>query len=106
MRQITVAELKSKLDAGTALHVLDVREQPEYDEININAKLLPLSQIRNFEIDAIEDWKETEVIVHCKSGVRSMQACMLLEQAGFVDTVNLEGGIIAWLQQYPNVKLP
>lgn len=106
MRQITVADLKAKLDNGTPLHVLDVREQQEYDEININAKLVPLSSLKNFETDAIADWKDKEVFVHCKSGVRSMQACMLLESAGFTDTVNVEGGILAWLQQFPDTKLP
>lgn len=106
MRQITVAELKEKLDNGEQLHVLDVREQHEYDEVNINARLLPLSSLKNFETDAVEDWKGKEIFVHCKSGVRSIQACMLLESAGFTDTVNVEGGILAWLQSYPDVQLP
>jgi len=106
MRQITVADLKAKLDKGETLHVLDVREPNEYEEVNINAKLLPLSALKNFETDAIEDWKDQEVFVHCKSGVRSMQACILLESAGFKDTVNVEGGILAWLQNFPDTRLP
>jgi rhodanese-related sulfurtransferase len=48
------------------------------------------------QIDPIEDWKDDEIIVHCRSGMRSMQACMMLEQMGFSKLVNLEGGILAW----------
>jgi rhodanese-related sulfurtransferase len=106
MRQISVIALKEKLDNGESLCVLDVREQQEYDDVNINARLHPLSAIKNYDTEAIEDWKDKEVFIHCKSGVRSMQACMMLATAGFTNTVNVEGGIMAWLENYPDVKLP
>lgn len=99
MNRISAVELQKRLDAGENLHILDVREPAEYAELNMGVKLIPLGQIMNGQIDEIEDWKDKEVIVHCRSGMRSMQACMMLEQQlGFANTVNLEGGIIAWSQ--------
>lgn len=105
MEHITVAQLKARLDAGEQLNVLDVREADEYAEVNIGAKLLPLSQLRNMDADDIEDWKDKEVIIHCRSGKRSMEACMLLETMGFARTVNVTGGIMDWLQQYGNTPI-
>jgi rhodanese-related sulfurtransferase len=48
------------------------------------------------QFDAIENWKNEEVIVHCRSGVRSATACAIMQQAGFTNVKNLKGGIIAW----------
>lgn len=98
MKTISAVELQRRLDAGEKLHIIDVREPAEYAELNMGVPLLPLGQIMNGQIDAIEDWRNEEVIVHCRSGMRSMQACMMLEQMGFSHTVNLEGGIMAWSQ--------
>jgi len=100
MENISVEQLKSRVDAGEQLNVLDVREADEYADANIGAKLLPLSQLRNMDADAIEDWKDQEVIVHCRSGKRSIEACMLLETMGFAQTVNVVGGIIEWQEKY------
>lgn len=105
MKEITVTELKKRLDAGEQLNVIDVREPDEYNDYNIGAKLIPLGNIMGMQWDEIEDLKEEELIVHCRSGKRSMQACMMLEQGGFANTVNLTGGVLAWQEQYPNDKL-
>lgn len=105
MKEITVEELKARLDNGETLNVLDVREPEEYNEYNIGAKLIPLGQIVNMQFDEIEDLKNEEVIIHCRSGKRSMQACMVLEQAGFVNTVNVTGGVLAWQDKYGNEKI-
>jgi rhodanese-related sulfurtransferase len=99
MENITVEELKRRMDAGEQLHILDVREPQEYAEFNIGAKLLPLGQVMGMQIEEIEDWKEDEVIVHCRSGKRSMQAGMMLETLGFKNVKNLEGGMMAWQEQ-------
>jgi rhodanese-related sulfurtransferase len=99
MQTISVQELKQRLEAGEAIHILDVREPVEYADYNIGAHLLPLGQIMGGMIDDIEDWKDKEVVVHCRSGMRSMQACLMLEQMGFTNTKNLEGGMIAWQAQ-------
>lgn len=96
MKHITVEELKSKYDNNENVYLLDVREPEEYTEANMNGVLIPLGNIMNMQIDEIEDWREKEVIVHCRSGKRSMQACMMLDQMGFVNTYNLTGGILAW----------
>ncbi len=98
MQQITVNELKDRKDAGEELFILDVREPHEYAEVNMGALLLPLGNVLSMQIEPIEDWKDKEVIVHCRSGVRSMQACAVLEQMGFTNTKNLTGGILAWVE--------
>jgi rhodanese-related sulfurtransferase len=62
----------------------------------MGATLIPLGQIMNAQIDEIEDWRNEEVIVHCRSGARSQQAILMLSQMGFSNLKNLSGGIIAW----------
>jgi rhodanese-related sulfurtransferase len=100
MQNITVTELKERLDAGEELHILDVREPHEYAEFNIGAQLIPLGKIQQMDIDEIEDLRLKEVIIHCRSGVRSMTACMMLEQMGFTNTKNVTGGILAYIDKY------
>lgn len=102
MQTISVQELKKRKDANEELYILDVREPAEYAEVNMGAKLIPLGDIMNMQIDDIEDWKDKEVIVHCRSGMRSANACMMLDQLGFSNTKNLEGGINAWLELNKN----
>jgi rhodanese-related sulfurtransferase len=104
MQQITVQELKKRLDAGEKLNILDVREPSEYADFNIAATLIPLGKIQAGQVDEIADWKDQEVIVHCRSGARSQTACMFLETFGFTNTKNLEGGMLAWQQQSGPVK--
>lgn len=99
MTNTTVSQVKERLDKGEPLHIIDVREANEYAEDNIGATLLPLSELRNFDAEAIEDFKDQELIIHCRSGKRSIEACLLLEQMGFTNVVNLEGGIMEWRQQ-------
>jgi rhodanese-related sulfurtransferase len=101
MRVITVEELKEKLDNQEAFVFLDVREPSEYAESNIpGAKLKPLGEIATMQIEELEDLRDQEIVIHCRSGARSMQACMLLEQMGFKNTVNVQGGILAWQQLF------
>lgn len=96
MTHTNAATVVSRLDNGETLHIIDVREREEYAEDNIGAVLLPLSDLRNFEADALEDLKDQEIIVQCRSGKRSMEAGMILEQMGFTNVVNLDGGIMDW----------
>ena len=100
MKSITVEALKARIDAGENLHILDVREPAEYAEFNINGKLLPLGKIQSMQVDEIEDWKDDEIIIHCRSGKRSATACMFLETMGFANTVNVEGGMLAWQEKF------
>ncbi len=100
MNVISVSELKQRIDAGEKLNLIDVREPAEYAEFNIGGKLLPLGKIMGMETDDIDSLKNEELVLCCRSGNRSMQACMMLEQAGFTNVVNVTGGLMAW-QQMP-----
>lgn len=96
MQTISPEALKARLDAGEQLRIVDVREPHEHAEFNIGGPLIPLGQIQQMQIDALEDWKNEEIIIYCRSGNRSGQACMILEMAGFKNVVNLVGGMLAW----------
>lgn len=96
MKQISAQELKERMDKGEKLNIIDVREPSEYAEYNIGGKLIPLGQIVNMQLDELEDLKDEELILHCKGGTRSMQACLILEQVGFKNLVNLTGGAMAF----------
>ena len=105
MKEITVEELKQRIDNGEELHIIDVREPDEYAEYNIGAKLIPLGQIMSMQLDDIDELRDEELIIHCRSGKRSMQACMVLEQVGFTNVVNVTGGALAWQEKYGNKKI-
>src|SRR5689334_23006165 len=100
MQTITVDELKQRLDAGEQLHIVDVREPYEHEEFNIGGILYPLGQIQTMQVDELEQFKDEEVIVYCRSGNRSGQACMILDTLGFANTKNLTGGMLAWQQKF------
>jgi len=100
MKSITVEELKSKMDRGEKINLIDVREPHEYAEANMGGKLFPLGKIQTMQVEDIEDLKEEEVIIHCRSGHRSMMACLVLDGLGFKNTYNVEGGILAWQEKY------
>ena len=100
MENITVEEVKKRMDAGEELHLVDVREPYENAEFNIGGILLPLGEIRGMQIDEIEDLKDKEVILYCRSGNRSAQAAMFLETMGFENTKNLVGGMLAWQDKF------
>ena len=92
MEIITPEELKSRLDKGEELHLLDVREPHERAEFNIGGVFIPLGKIQTMQTDEIDDWKDKEVVCYCRSGSRSAQACLALETFGFKNTKNLAGG--------------
>jgi len=95
--EIEVTEVKEKLDRGDKFVLLDVREPHEYDICNIPAaKLIPLGQVaqRLNELDP-----EADIVIHCKSGMRSARACGILKGAGFKHVRNMKGGILAWSDQ-------
>ena len=100
MENITVEEVKERMDAGEELNLVDVREPYENADFNIGGILLPLGMIRSMQIDEIEGLKDKEVILYCRSGNRSGQAAMFLETMGFQNTKNLVGGVLAWQQKF------
>jgi sulfur-carrier protein adenylyltransferase/sulfurtransferase len=91
--EISVEELKQRLDAKEDLFILDVREPHEYQICNLNGHLIPLNDLprRVHELDPSK-----EMVVHCRSGARSARAVGFLQQAGFAKAKNLAGGILAW----------
>lgn len=100
MQQITVEELKARMDAGEKLNIIDVREANEYADFNIGAKLIPLGKIMGMQLEDLEDIKEEEIIIHCHAGSRSMKACLMLETAGFTNVKNVTGGVTAWIARF------
>jgi rhodanese-related sulfurtransferase len=96
MQTITAEELHSRMAAGEQLNIVDVREPHEHAEFNIGGKLLPLGNIQTLQIDDLEEYKNEELIVYCRSGNRSGQACQILEMAGFTQVKNLIGGMLNW----------
>jgi rhodanese-related sulfurtransferase len=100
MKNITVEELKQRIDSGEKINLIDCREPHEYAEGNLGGKLVPLGKIQTMQIEDLEDLKEEEVIIHCRSGQRSMMACMMLDQMGFKKTCNVVGGILAWKEKF------
>jgi rhodanese-related sulfurtransferase len=101
MTTITTEEVKARLDAGERLNLVDVREPHENAEFNIGGVLIPLGRIQGMQVEEIEDLRGEEVICYCRSGMRSMQACMILEQMGFSNVKNLNGGMMLWQQIFP-----
>ena len=91
----TVEQLKSRLDGGDGVFILDVREPQEYQICSIpGSTLIPLGDLpsRLAELEG-----RGEMIVHCKSGARSAKAVKLLREAGFAQAKNLKGGILRWI---------
>jgi rhodanese-related sulfurtransferase len=99
MDDITVDELKRRLDAGEELNLFDVREEWEYDEYNIGADLIPLPQLPQ-RINELQSLKNDEIILHCRSGARSGQAKEFLAQRGFTKVRNLIGGMLEWQKRF------
>jgi hypothetical protein len=96
--QISVQELKRKLDAKEDVFVLDVREPHEHKIENLGAPLIPVGDIER-RASELADKKNSEIVVYCKAGVRSQKAALALKQAGFTNISNLTGGILAWAEK-------
>ena len=91
--QMTVKELKRRMDAGEDVQLIDVREPYEYQIAQMGGKLIPQNEVpqRLSEIDPGRD-----VVVHCRSGARSQRIAEFLKQNGYPRVANLAGGILAW----------
>lgn len=98
MNEITVQELKEKIDNDEKVFILDVREPFEkfQSDIEYEQKLLiPLGDLSG-RMSELDDFKEKEIVCLCRSGNRSGKACTLLEKEGFGNVKNLKGGINQW----------
>ncbi|GGI23231.1 rhodanese-like domain-containing protein [Pedobacter mendelii] len=104
MKEISVQELKEKIDNKEDFQLIDVRETFEYEVSNLDGENIPLGGIL---IEADKVAKDKPVIMQCRSGKRSAAAVMQLEaQYGFDNLYNLKGGILAWQEAYdPNMPV-
>jgi adenylyltransferase/sulfurtransferase len=94
---ITVKELKERMDRGDAPRVIDVREPHEHAICKIpGAELIPAAQFAQ-RLDEFD--KDSEIVVHCKSGGRSGRAVEMMKARGFKNARNLTGGVLAWIDQ-------
>jgi rhodanese-related sulfurtransferase len=101
--KMTVTELETKIKNNQRPYMLDVREPFERDICKLTDDLhIPLKDLQNRfeELD-----KNKEIVVYCRSGGRSQQACQYLEQNGFTNVINLTGGILAW-SDYVDPSMP
>ena len=94
--QISVKELKKRLDAGEDIFVLDVRQPFEYQIANIGGKLIPMNEV---PARLAEIGHDREIVVHCKLGISSEGVAEFLAQAGYDNVKTLAGGIRAWADQ-------
>ncbi len=104
MKEVTVEELKQKIDNNEDFQLIDVRETFEYDTSNLNGLNIPLAGLL---IEADKVSRDKPVIMQCRSGKRSAAAVMQLEQAlGLDNLYNLKGGIVAWQETFdPNMPV-
>lgn len=102
MKTIDVKQLKERIQNAEKLNLVDVREPHEHDEFNIGGILLPLGDIRVGETESIDQFKQEEVILYCRSGNRSGQAALVLETMGFTNVVNVVGGMLSWKEHFPS----
>ena len=95
MRRFSALELHQHLGSrDNEPLLLDVREQWEFDYCQIDGSvLIPMGQIE-YHVDDLD--KEQETVVICHHGIRSRHVCYYLEQIGFENVINLEGGVEAW----------
>jgi len=105
INSMTVSELKEQMDKKEDLILVDCRELEEWNNGHIHgATLIPLS---SFEEDSkVLKHKQAKVVLQCRSGKRSLRAAMYLQDQGFEDLYNLEGGILDWVENGFPVSIP
>lgn len=97
--EIDCQTVKSRLDAGDEFLFIDCREQKEYDLVRIEgAKLIPMSEIPE-RVSELEEHKDSEIIIHCHHGGRSLNVANWLKQNGFSNPLSMAGGIDVWAQE-------
>ncbi len=95
--QISVSELKRKLDADDPLYLIDCREPSEYEIARIEgAELIPMNSTREYLESIKEMAKDRTTVVYCHHGVRSMTVVNWLRHNGVENAQSMEGGIEAW----------
>jgi adenylyltransferase/sulfurtransferase len=98
--ETTVHELKADVDAGRPVWILDVREPREYEICRIaGSTLVPLGDLVKRVRELPDPSSGPDIVVHCKSGVRSAKAVNQLRELGYTRIRNLKGGILEWIRQ-------
>jgi len=95
MNDITVEELKNKMDTKEDIVLIDVRETYEHDEFNIGGHLIPLGSLSKSMSD-LSQYKNKEIVVYCRSGARSGAAKITMQGHGFQNVRNMLGGVLEW----------
>lgn len=96
INEILPDALKARLESNENIILLDVRQPEEHAEKSIpNSMLIPLGELP-IRLAELEQLKDKEIVVYCRSGNRSGQACLFLQMQGFANPVNLRGGMLAW----------
>lgn len=96
---ITVQELKQRLDAGEQLILVDVRETYEYEEFTLGGLQIPMSEFVN-QFTLLEPYKNQEIILYCRVGPRSASMVAFLKSKGFTNPRNLKGGLESWHKEF------
>jgi rhodanese-related sulfurtransferase len=99
MNDITVEELRQKLENNEEFIFIDVREPYEYEEFNLGAQLIPMGSFPSALPDLMQH-KDQEIIIHCRSGARSGSAKITLVQLGFTNVRNVLGGVLDWQRKF------
>jgi rhodanese-related sulfurtransferase len=94
--EISVQELSEILENDPSTVLIDVREQDEFNDVNLSGQLIPMSE---FEDRYKEIPQEGTVYVYCRSGRRSRTAIEFLKTKGYSNCINVTGGILAWLNE-------
>lgn len=95
MEDITVQELKKKMDAQEKFVLIDVREPYEHEAFNVGGRLIPMGNFPG-ALNELGEQRDQEIVVYCRSGRRSGIIKQMMAQAGFEKARNLEGGMLAW----------
>ena len=101
--EISVQDLRQKLQSGEPFVFIDVREPWEYEEFNLGAQLIPINTLVNTMYE-LEDHKDDLIVLHCRTGSWSAMAQGLLLANGFKNVLNLKGGVMAWQDAFGNSK--
>ena len=94
MKEISVQDLKARMDAGTAPRVIDVREGWEFENDHVTETNIPMGEVPT-RLDEVGQ-KDEELVICCRSGGRSGNITMFLEAQGYTNVSNLVGGMLAW----------
>jgi len=94
--EISCQEVKQKLDASEKFLFLDCRERDEHQFVHLNSTtLLPMSELAE-RVSELEPYRDSEIIIHCHHGGRSLKVAQALRERGFAEAKSMAGGIDEW----------